>query len=91
LAHADRAELVRLADQGWSQYRSKWADASAFLANELLARADAHRSLADVQRALVPLELDLLDGAYPPSVTPAMLVGWVSHTLLISGFGRTRG
>jgi hypothetical protein len=88
LAHAERAELVRLADHGWSQYRHKWDDAGAFLANELLARANAQQSLADIQRALIPLELDILDGACPPAPTPAMLVGWVCHTLAICGFGR---
>jgi hypothetical protein len=89
LAHADRAELVRLADHGWSQYRHKWDDACAYLANELLARADGQRPLADVQRALIPLELDVLKGAYPSSVSPTMLVGWVSHTLAVAGFGRS--
>jgi hypothetical protein len=89
LAHAERAELERLADHGWSQYRHKWNDACAYLAGELLARADEQGSLAEVQRALIPLELDLLDGAYPSSVSPTMLVGWVSHTLGLAGFGRT--
>jgi hypothetical protein len=89
LAHSERAELVRLADHGWSQYHRKWDDACAYLAGELLARADRGQSLADVQRALIPLELDLLDGAYPCSVSPAMLVGWVSYTLATAGFGHT--
>src|SRR5215471_13603989 len=60
LAHAGRADLEQLADHGWSEYRHKWNDACAYLANELLARADEQGSLAEVQRSLVPLELDLL-------------------------------
>jgi hypothetical protein len=88
LAHGERADLVRLADHGWSQYHRKWDDACAYLAGELLARADEGHSLTEAQRALIPLELDLLDGAYPCSVSPAMLVGWVSHALAVAGFGR---
>jgi hypothetical protein len=88
LAHARPAQLAELAGQGWSEYRHDFHDASAFLAGELLARTDGSRSLAQAQRALIRLELDLLDGKYPPSAPPAALVGWVLHTLATSGYGR---
>ena len=74
LAHGDTATLARLADRGPALHPATWDHASAVLAGELLARAARTGTLADVQRALVPLELDLLGGACPPILAPARLV-----------------
>ena len=78
LAHADATTLAQLADRGPALLPATWDHASAVLAGELLTRVARTGTLADVQRRLVPLELDLLGGAYPPSLTSAQLVCLVS-------------
>ena len=42
-----------------------------FLVAELLARASSPDTVVDVQRALIPLELDLLARPASPTLTPA--------------------
>jgi hypothetical protein len=55
--------------------------ACALLAGEVLAVASRGRALVDVQRALVPLELGLLDGAYSGDLSPGTLVRLVAEAL----------
>jgi hypothetical protein len=57
-------------------------------AAELLPVSSRGRTLADVLRALVPLELDLLGGVYSPRLTPAMLMTLASRALAVAGFVR---
>ena len=76
LAHADAATLAQLADRGPALHPATWDHASAVLAGELLTRVARTGTLAEVQRRLVPLELDLLGGAYPPALTPPNLCVW---------------
>jgi hypothetical protein len=88
LAHADRATLVGLV-KGVSVFHPATLDyACAQLAAELLALASGGRALADVQRALVPLELDLLGDAYSPGLSPATLMTLASRALAVAGFDR---
>ncbi len=70
LAHASPAELVEMAQSGCRRYRSSWDQACGFLAGEVLATASRPEASADVQRVLVGLELDLLDGGRA-AVSPA--------------------
>jgi hypothetical protein len=88
LAHADHATLVQLAHGGWSLYRSNWDHAAAILADEVLCRTTETRTLADAQRTLVRLELELLRRTDLVNLTPAALVAWVSEELTTSGFSR---
>ncbi len=88
LAHADAATLARLAERGPALHPATWDYASAVLAGELLTRAARTGVLADLQRTLVPLELDLLGGACPPALTPAQLVRLASDALAASGASR---
>ncbi len=88
LAHADVATLLRLADRGPALHPASWDHASAVLAGELLTRAAKTGALEDVQKTLVPLELDLLGGTYPSALTPARLVRLVSEALAASGPSR---
>ena len=84
LAHADAATLARLAARGPALHPSTWDYASAVLAGDVLTRAARTGGLAQVQRTLVALELDLLGGACPPALTPAKLVCLVSNALTTS-------
>src|SRR5437879_770645 len=62
LAHASPGELVEMAQSGCRRHRSSWDQACGFLAGEVLAAAPRPEAIAEVQRVLVDLELDLLDG-----------------------------
>jgi hypothetical protein len=88
LAHADHAALVQLAHGGWNLNRSNWDHACAILADEVLCRTTKTRTLADVQRTLIRLELDLLGRTDLFNLTPVALVAWVSDELATSGFSR---
>jgi hypothetical protein len=87
LAHADAGTLVRLAKDSATLPPTSWDSACAFLAGELLALASGGRELVEVQRALVPLELDLLDKIDPANLTPAMLVRRAFEALAAAGYG----
>ena len=88
LAHADSTTLARLAERRPVLHPATLDHASAVLAGELLTRAARTGAIADVQRRLVPLELDLLAEAYRPALTPAQLVCLVSDALAASGPSR---
>jgi hypothetical protein len=88
LVHADVTVLAHLAETGWTVHRSNWDNACAILAEEFLGRVKSTGRLADVQRAVLPVELDLLNGQHPQPMTPATLVSWVTDTLTSSGFTR---
>jgi hypothetical protein len=84
LAHADAETLARLAESRGKVHPATFEYASAFLAAEILARANETGSLLDIQRSLVPLELDLL-AAYPAPTTAASFVALALHALAASG------
>jgi hypothetical protein len=86
LAHADAVTLRRLADSEKSLHPATWGYACAVLAAQVLALASGRRTLVDVQRALVPLEIDLLDHVYPPDLTPGQLVRLATQALASAGF-----
>jgi hypothetical protein len=67
---------------------TRWDHACAILADEVLCRSSKTRTLADVQRTLIRLELDLLRRTDLLNLTPAALVAWVSQELATSGFSR---
>jgi hypothetical protein len=85
LAHADVATLVRLAEIQARLHPATFEYASAFLAGEILVRANGASSLSDIQRSLVPLELELLGDAYRADPTAATLVALALHALAASG------
>jgi hypothetical protein len=85
LAHADLATLARRAGSRGQVHPATFEYASAFLAAEILARANEAGSLSDVQRSLVPLELDFLGEAYSPDTPAATLVSLALHALAASG------
>ena len=74
LAHADFERLVGIANRVDLRWCSRWDDACAYLAAELLARGHGPRRVAALQRVLIRIELDLLDGAISPIETPGELV-----------------
>ncbi len=81
LAHGTEVEL-RSASAGLAE-RTGWAQATAFLAGELLDIVDSGRmSLADLQHdILVPLELDVLNARTTGLWTPGRLVRGVLRIL----------
>jgi hypothetical protein len=81
LAHADAATLGRLAQTQTMCHPASWIYARALLAREVLKMASEGRGLVEVQRALVPLELELLDGVYSTDLTTGMLVRLVTEAL----------
>jgi hypothetical protein len=85
LAHADVATLARLAQRRGQLHPATFEHASAFLAAKILLRASGESSLSDVQRSLVPLELDLLGEAYPAGTTAATLLTLALDALAASG------
>lgn len=85
LAHADAATLSRLAQNQTVSHPASWIYARALLAGEVLKLASGGRGLVEVQRALVPLELELLDNVYADDVTPGMLVRLADQALTAAG------
>lgn len=81
LAHGTVEELRCAADR--LAERTGWAQATAFLAGELVDIVDSGRmSLADLQRdILVPLELDVLNARTTGLWTPGRLVRGVLRIL----------
>jgi hypothetical protein len=88
LAHADGATLARLARDQTALHPASWDYACAILASEILELASGRR-LVDIQRALVPLELDLLAVGYTSKLTPGILVRLATQRLAARGFNRT--
>lgn len=85
LAHGDVGTLARLAESRGQVHPATFEYASAFLATEILARANGARSLSEIQRSLVPLELDFLGERYPVDTTAPVLVSLALHALAASG------
>ena len=81
-AHADAATLEKLAKSRAHLHPATWDYARSVLAGEVLALASRGRGLVEVQRALVRLELELLDHPYSGVLTPENLVSLVTHTLV---------
>lgn len=81
LAHGTEAELRSAADQ--LAERTGWAQATSFLAGELLDIVDSGRmTLAQLQHdILVPLELDVLNARTTGLWTPGRLVRGVLRIL----------
>jgi hypothetical protein len=86
LAHASPAELVEMAQSGCRHRGSSWDQACGFLAGEVLAAASRPEAIAEVQRVLVGLELELLDGGRA-AVSPAELVRVVCAAVRSHRFG----
>ncbi len=81
-AHADGPTLERLAKSRAHLHPATWDYARSVLAGEVLTLASQGRGLIEVQRALVRLELELLDHPYSGVLTPDNLVSLVTHTLV---------
>lgn len=81
-AHADRPTLEKLAKSRPHLHPATWAYARSVLAGEVLALASRGRGLVEVQRALVLLELELLDHPYSGVLTPDNLVSLVTQALV---------
>lgn len=85
LAHASWPTLVRLADGLLRSGRREWDAALVFLASELMGAAGSPASLVSVQRVrIIPLELEVLDGARPAPSTPGELVDLVRPGLAVA-------
>jgi hypothetical protein len=85
LAHADASTLDRLAQRQTTSHPASWTYACALLAGEVLELAATGRGLTEVQRALVPLELELLDNVHSDDLTPAVLVRLATQALAAAG------
>jgi hypothetical protein len=81
-AHADRPTLEKLAKRRPHLHPATWDYARSVLAGDLLALASRGRGLVEVQRALVVLELELLDHPYSGVLTPDNLVSLVTQALV---------
>ncbi len=81
-AHADGPSLEKLAKSRAHLHPATWDYARSVLAGEVLALASRGRGLVEVQRALVRLELELLDHPYSGALTPDNLVSLVTHALV---------
>jgi hypothetical protein len=89
LAHADRADLLRLvegADVDWVAHPSSrqpyWMPAERFVAGDLLAAARTPEDLGRTQRAtLVPLELALIERSKIERLTPEQVLNESAEAL----------
>ena len=81
-AHADAATLEKLAKSRAHLHPATWDYSRSVLAGEVLALASGGRGLLEVQRALVRLELELLDRPYSGVLTPENLASLVTHALV---------
>jgi hypothetical protein len=85
LAHADAATLGRLAQTQTVCHPASWIYARAFLAGEVLKMASGGRGLVEAQKALVPLELELLGHVHGDDLTPGTLVRLATQALAAAG------
>lgn len=88
LAHADRAEIVRLVEglrplaTHQSGARCAWTVSERFIAGHLLAAAPTPEDLRRLQQAsLVPLELDLIDRGAVDRLTADLVMAAASDAL----------
>ncbi|HVM63592.1 MAG TPA: hypothetical protein VMU14_01935 [Acidimicrobiales bacterium] len=82
LGHADWDTLRAFAAEGPRRPAQPWDTVLAFLAAELLSTAKEPSRLEQVQRReLIPLELELLAGDVPATVSPARLAEVVQARL----------
>jgi hypothetical protein len=88
LAHTDYAGLVVMAEGLDSRHHSRWDNACRFLAADLLVRGRGPAGVATLQRVLIHIELDWLDGTPSTIQTPNELVDVVCTALAASGFSR---
>ena len=85
LAHASWPTLVRVADGLLRSGRREWDAALVFLASELMGAAGSPACLVSVQRVrIIPLELEVLDGARPAPSTPGELVDLIRPGLAVA-------